>query len=182
MAASQGATIGVLGSGWEAVELAVATGVQTRSMLTFGSAGPLSHVLPRYLSTAVMKRLKQQGIVDVQQRSLVRYVAHHEQHVQQSPGGKAPSILPRLEVHSAKSYDLLDTQRTLVDLLIGTYIPVSMFHYLHGRLTVIVCKSKSLPMWLDRVGPPLFPPKTSPRACRYLAAMSTPPGTKLGLN
>jgi hypothetical protein len=109
MAASQGAKICVLGSGWEAVELAVAASKAGKEapLLAFGSAGPLCHILPRYLSTAVTKRLRQQGI-DIQERSLVRYVAHNVRHG-----------TPRLEVHAAKSFDMLDTQRFLVDLLVG---------------------------------------------------------------
>jgi pyruvate/2-oxoglutarate dehydrogenase complex dihydrolipoamide dehydrogenase (E3) component len=108
MAASQGATIGVMGSGWEAVELAVAAASagSKSPIMTFGSAGPLCHILPRYLSVAVTKRLQQQG-VDVQRRSLVRYVA--TDHKDES----------RLEVHTAMSYDMLDTKRTSVDLLVG---------------------------------------------------------------
>jgi hypothetical protein len=110
MAASRGATVGVMGSGWEAVELAAAAaaaaaGYNSPPMLTFGSAGPLSHILPRYLSVAVTRRLQQQG-VNVQGRSLVRYVA-------------ATDESSRLEVHTAKSYDMLDTKRTSVDLLVG---------------------------------------------------------------
>lgn len=110
MAASQGATVGVMGSGWEAVELAVAAASAGSKppMMTFGSAGPLSHILPRYLSVAVTKRLQQKG-VDVQHRSLVRYVA--TDHQDES----------RLEVHTAKAYDMLDTKRTSVDLLVGKW-------------------------------------------------------------
>ena len=107
MAAAQGAKVCVLGSGWEAIELAVAaakTGTEA-PMLAFGSAGPLCHVLPRYLSTAVTRRLRQQG-VDIQERSLVRYVA------------SSSTKTSRMEVHIAKSFDLMDTQRNLVDLLV----------------------------------------------------------------
>ena len=108
MAASQGATVGIMGSGWDAVELAVAAASlgSKPPMLIFGSAGPLSHILPRYLSVAVTNRLQQNG-VDVHPRSLVRYVA--TDHQDES----------RLEVHTAKSYDMLDTKRSYVDLLVG---------------------------------------------------------------
>lgn len=111
MAASQGATVGILGSGWEAVELATAAaaaGSNKSSVLAFGSAGPLSAILPRYLSTEVGKRLRQQGI-ETLERSLVRYVAQDRQNA---------SVVPRLELHTAKSYDLLDTSRRPVDLLV----------------------------------------------------------------
>lgn len=112
LAASRGATVGVLGSGWEAVELAVAAASvgSKEPMLAFGSAAPLSHILPRYLSTAVTRRLRQQG-VDIQPRSLVRYVSLDRQQ-----GRKG------LEVHTAKSYDMIDTKRTSVDLLVGKHL------------------------------------------------------------
>jgi hypothetical protein len=110
MAARQGAKVCVLGSGWEAIELAsaVAKAGTEPPMLAFGSSGPLSHILPRYLSTAVTKKLRQQGI-DIQERSLVRYVSHHV-----SPLNSTP----RMEVHTAKAYDFIDTSRNQVDLMV----------------------------------------------------------------
>lgn len=125
LAASQGATVGILGSGWEAVELAVAAAsVGAKApMLTFGSAAPLSHILPRYLSTAVTRRLRQQG-VDIQPRSLVRYVSL-DRH--QGRSG--------LEVHTAKSYDMIDTKRTPVDLLVGKRPWFRVISYMVWKLT-----------------------------------------------
>jgi len=135
MAAAQGARVCVLGSGIEAVELAVAAAYKENKTMTtrrikrknagkneeessslkvalvFGNAGPLSTRLPRYLSTAVSKRLRQHNI-DVQERSLVRYVAMAGQPLQ------AEDTLPCLEVHTAKSYDTLDTARRNTDLLV----------------------------------------------------------------
>lgn len=110
MAAAQGAKVCVLGSGWEAIELgaAAAKAGTEMPMIVFGSAGPLSNVLPRYLSTAVTKRLRQEGL-DVQERSLVRYVSHHASPL---------TNVTRMEVHIAKSFDFLDTSRKLVDLLV----------------------------------------------------------------
>lgn len=111
MAVSEGATVGILGSGWEAVELAVAASVKRKNkpLLTFGSAGPLSQVLPRYLSVEVTKKLRNHGI-NVLERRLVKYVAN----AIMAQGTK-------LEVHSSISYDTLDTQRDLVDLLLSKF-------------------------------------------------------------
>lgn len=110
-AASQGAKIGILGSGWEAVELAAAITRVSGSkppVMVQGSSGPLAHVLPRYLSAEVAARLRQQGIT-VLERSLVRYVQSSQ--VERS--------IPKLELHTAKSYDLLETKRTSMDLIVG---------------------------------------------------------------
>ena len=112
MAASQRAKVCVMGSGLEAVELAAAAATASNAnsttdsknvCLVFGSAGPLSTRLPRYLTSAVSKRLKSYGI-DIRERSLVRYVAFDDD---------------ALEVHMAKSYDFLDTARYKSDLLVG---------------------------------------------------------------
>lgn len=142
MAASQGAPVCVMGSGVEALELAATAAAAspdiTRSgkrrkrkhnkngngdkdssvasssgndddakvTLLFGGAGILFNRLPRYLSSAVAKRFKSAGI-DVQSRSLVRYVAmHNNQGVEEC------------EVHTAKSFDTMDTRRTRADLLV----------------------------------------------------------------
>jgi hypothetical protein len=74
MAASQGAKLCVLGSDLEAVELAIAaagsnaTGKDRNPVhLLFGGAAPLGGMLPRYLSTAVSRRLRAHG-VDVRER------------------------------------------------------------------------------------------------------------------
>jgi hypothetical protein len=114
MAASQGAKIGILGSGWEAVELAAAVSRVAGSkppVIVFESPGPLAHILPKYLGAEVAARLRQQGMV-VMERSLVRYV-------QNSHRDRSSSI-PKLELHTAKSYDLMETKRTSIDLLVGT--------------------------------------------------------------
>ncbi len=74
MAASQGAKICILGSDLEAVELAVAAVFSRKGeadgssiCMLFGGAAPLGGMLPRYLSTAVSKRLRHHGI-DVRER------------------------------------------------------------------------------------------------------------------
>jgi hypothetical protein len=132
MAASQGAKIGILGSGLEAIELAVACAMinkmkQTKQQrkgeesqkvcLSFGSAAPLGTILPRYLSTAVSKRLRSFG-VDIEERSLVRYVEHRSKSkIQGSMEENTQN--EGLEIHLVKSYDSLDTKRYNCDLLIG---------------------------------------------------------------
>ncbi|KAL3770755.1 hypothetical protein ACHAWU_009662 [Discostella pseudostelligera] len=103
MAVSQGATIAIMGSGFEALELAahcarIATASSSSSSMSnrmqtnvqkeghvsndgssnvkllFGNSSPMSNRLPRYLGVAVTKRLRQHGI-DVEDRTLTRYIA-----------------------------------------------------------------------------------------------------------
>jgi hypothetical protein len=85
----------------------------------FGSAGVLSTRLPRYLSRAVSKRLKFLGM-DIQERSVVRYVAMMAAEPSQS-SPSATTTMSHLELHLVKSYDSLDTQRHRADLLIGKF-------------------------------------------------------------
>jgi hypothetical protein len=111
MAATEGVKVCILGSGWEALELAATVAAYDQHkrgnvMLAFGNAGPLSHVLPRYLSTAITKRLRFLGM-DIEDRALVRYLSHYK-----STNG------PSVEVHTAKSYDTMDTNRKVVDLVV----------------------------------------------------------------
>ena len=103
LAASQGAKVAIMGSGWDATELAVAAALAGgKATLLFGGAGPLSLVVPRYLATSITKRLQQEGI-DVRDRALVRYISQ----VGQS-----------LELHTARAFDVVDTRRYTVDLVI----------------------------------------------------------------
>jgi len=130
MAASQLATVSIMGSGFEALELAAycarvsqaANGGQTSSkdeekkvQLLFGNAAPLSNILPRYLSAAVSKRLRQNGI-QVEERALTRYIslAYDNNGIQQE-GNKAA---PKLEIYTVKSYDSLDSKQLKSDLLV----------------------------------------------------------------
>jgi hypothetical protein len=143
MAASQNASVCVLGSGLEAVELAAAlsatklnrrnskrrngdgssTNESTgRISLVFGNAAPLSTELPRYLCAALSKRLRQQGI-DVYERRGVRYVSL-------SNNISHPSNMPTsVEVHVAKTADTMDTRRLSTDLIIGKS-PCSFYYLL----------------------------------------------------
>jgi hypothetical protein len=141
LAASQGASIYILGNGLEALQLAAAcrqqhgrsadtTNKTTHNhsnnntpvvTMVFGSAGLLSTRLPRYLSRAVSKRLQFLGM-DLQERSLIRYVAM----MAADPSSSSTSVttttsMSHLELHLVKSYDSLDTQRHRADLLIGKF-------------------------------------------------------------
>lgn len=126
MAASQGSKICILGSGIEAIELAAAVAEVQRNntnnsksttkeskkkanavSLVFGGAAPLANILPRYLSTAVSKRLQTQGI-DIEDRTLVRYISSSQQ----------SSNRGSVETHLVKSFDNLDSKRCQADLLV----------------------------------------------------------------
>uniref|UniRef100_A0A7S4UU18 FAD/NAD(P)-binding domain-containing protein n=1 Tax=Ditylum brightwellii TaxID=49249 RepID=A0A7S4UU18_9STRA len=136
MAASDpNSNVCILGSGLEALELACAANNSSNRRkngngnnngkikknssssnvsLLFGNAGPLSDRVPRYLSSAITKRLKLFGI-DVRERSLVRYVSSDDNQKKNGDVGG-------LEIHASKSYDSLDTCRLEADLLIGMYV------------------------------------------------------------
>lgn len=128
LAASQSATVAVVGSGYEALELAASLsrmqqprtnkndnnsdGTNNKKViLLFGNAGPMSTRLPRYLSAAVSKRLRQCGI-DVEDRSMVRYLS------MESSSSAAAGTVPRLALYTEKSYDHLDSRRMITDLLV----------------------------------------------------------------
>ena len=123
-AARKGNSVGILGGGWDAIDLAIAcsqasalatggsrrkrregTG-DTRPTLIYGAVGPLSHVLPQYLVSAVAKRLRSKRI-HVQDRTLVRYVSFDDR-----------ATKKKLGVYTAKAYDVLDSQRTLLDFIV----------------------------------------------------------------
>jgi len=101
----------VLGSGWDAIDLVVtaascAPTSRAAPTLIFGGSGPLSHVLPSYLSAAISKRLKSKNIT-VLDRTLIRYISHDD-HAKK----------PCLQIYVAKSFDFLDTNRLASDLLV----------------------------------------------------------------
>ena len=106
-AAQEGQNIGIMGSSWEALDLAVATAAvssrRNRPTLLFGAGGPLSHTVPNYLSSAIAKRLKQK-CVRIQDRTVVRYIQHEPE------GG--------LQLYAARTFDFLDSSRTTVDKLV----------------------------------------------------------------
>jgi hypothetical protein len=110
--ASSGSTIGIVGSGWEALELATRCRQRSNQSgsvhLFFGDSSPLKNVLPTYLGTALSKRLRSQNI-RVHDRTLVRYIAltgHRSK-------GRGP-----LELHSVKSFDYLDSSIDQLDWLV----------------------------------------------------------------
>jgi hypothetical protein len=107
-AAAQGAKIAILGSGWEALDLALVAEQQGKKKpsICFASQGPVWNILPSYLSTELRRKLSKRDI-DVQDRSYVRYVAN----IEHFRSGK-------IELHTARTYDLLDTRRTILDLLV----------------------------------------------------------------
>jgi hypothetical protein len=117
-AARRGDKVATLGSGWEAVEMAIAVSLASRSqksssVLVFGGKGPLSHVLPQYLSAAVAKRLTStKHNIEIYHRSLIRYVGTDF-------AGNDDNELTGLTLYTAKSYDLLDAARTAVQWLVG---------------------------------------------------------------
>lgn len=74
--------------------------------MVFGSQGPVWNTLPQYLSLELRKRLFKRGI-DIQDRSIVRYVADVDR-----------LKTKKIELHTARIYDLLDTRRTVLDLLV----------------------------------------------------------------
>lgn len=132
LAASQSATVAIMGSGFEALELAASLSRITqqqrsskndnnnndgnnnkRVILLFGNAGPMSTRLPRYLSAAVSKRLRQCGI-EVEERSVARYLSMESSSSSSSAAGAAP----RLALYTEKSYDHLDSRRIATDLLV----------------------------------------------------------------
>ncbi|VEU37371.1 unnamed protein product [Pseudo-nitzschia multistriata] len=110
-AAAKGAKIAVLGSGWEALDLLLVAerackSTKRRPTMCFASSGIAWHTLPPYLSAELRKKLGKRE-VDVQDRSFVRYVADYQQSNRQ-----------QIELHTAKTYDLMDTRRTALDLLV----------------------------------------------------------------
>ncbi len=159
MAASQGADVAIMGSGFEALELAAHCArlslssssssrwqnnergsddddddddddVRRRKrkvLLLFGNSGPMSTTLPRYLSSALTRRLRQFG-VEVEERAMTRYVAMDRPMTTStsSSSGDAKAMTsdedrrppPRLELYTVKSYDNLDSKRILTDLLV----------------------------------------------------------------
>jgi hypothetical protein len=120
LAASQGARLCILGSDLEAVDIAASASLAQQKKhrnrnsdshdisLICGGAAPLGHLLPRYLSTSVSKRLRSHGIA-CEDRSLVRYISA----ATSSQNGNG-----NIEVFLSKSFDSLETKRCTADLVI----------------------------------------------------------------
>lgn len=117
----EGAAIAILGSGWDAVDLAVSASTASKQpkntkakrttimppTIVFGAHGPLSHVLPNYLSNAVSKRLQSRN-VRVLDRSLVRYISCEQK------AGSPRSI----RLYTAKLHDFLEGSTASVDWVV----------------------------------------------------------------
>lgn len=114
MAASEGNKVCILGSGLEAIEIATSVSAmqdmkKNKTCLVFGNSGPLGDLVPKYLSTAITKRFKMNGI-EVADRSLVRYIASLEGSKREKDGA--------VEIHTVKSFDNMETKRVQADLVI----------------------------------------------------------------
>lgn len=138
-AARKGDKVATVGSGWEAVELAIAASVagqskrHSSSALVFGGKGPLSHVLPQYLSAAVAKRLTStRHNIEIYHRSLIRYVGTDY------TASNVDGDLAGLTLYTAKSYDLLDAARTSVQWLVGKW-PVLLLNNSTRHLLMTTC-------------------------------------------
>ncbi|KAL3902396.1 MAG: hypothetical protein SGARI_005855, partial [Bacillariaceae sp.] len=107
-AAAKGAKIAILGSGWEALDLLILAEQKGKKKpsICFASQLPVFNILPNYLSTELRRKLNKRDI-DIQDRSYVRYVADIE-HLRSR----------KIELHTARVYDLLDTRRIVLDLLV----------------------------------------------------------------
>jgi hypothetical protein len=135
-------TIGVLGSGWEALDIVALACRNTsrhrnKPVLIFGSYGPLCHVVPSYLSSAISKRLKSKHVT-VLDRSLVKYVSSTSN--KPSSSSKAPTS--QLRVYTAKSFDFLDGGTSTVDMIV-------IAPEIHGSRGSAAMPTYEIPEWLD---------------------------------
>lgn len=118
-ACQRGERVGVLGSGWDAVNLVAGCSNRSRRggrpLLVFGGSAPLGHVLPNYLSSALTKRLRSRKF-EIQDRTLVRYISHTDGTPTDNHG--TASKAPRLQLYTSKSYDFLDSGMDALDWLV----------------------------------------------------------------
>jgi hypothetical protein len=111
-AAQEGKQIAVLGSGWDAVDIAIATVCsctkrQSRPILVTGSSGPLRNVLPDYLASSLTKRLRVKGL-QIMDRTLIQYI-RSDTSSQNDP----------LHLYTCKSYDSLDISVNKIDRIVA---------------------------------------------------------------
>ena len=129
-AAKQGKKVAVIGSGWDAVALAVAISSsapaaarqrnKSAASMVFGGKGPLSHIAPQYLSAAVSKRLtSSKHKIEIFHRSLIRYIGSDQLYNKESGEYDKDA---GLQLYTAKSYDLLDAASSSVQWLVGKCI------------------------------------------------------------
>ena len=102
-------SVAILGSGWDAINLAVLVSQeQTRrrkrpsTILLFGASGPASHMLPSYLSAALAKRLSHK--IQILDRTLIRYITENP-----------TEGCPRLQIYTARTHDFLESSRHSCD-------------------------------------------------------------------
>jgi len=122
LAITEGARVCILGSGLEALGFAVHINTKLKKnidknkkgevTLVFGNSGVLNSRLPRYLRSALLKRLKGKGIL-LDEQSLVRYVSRSDD-VDTNKTENQSS----LEIFTGKTYDSLDTMRHFADILV----------------------------------------------------------------
>ena len=110
--------------------------------MIFGNPGPVWNILPQYLSSELRKKMEKRG-VDIQDRSYVRYVADVNR-----------LYTRKLELHTAKTYDLVETKRTLLDLAIGKSISYRLF-WIYFQCLICLCLQSRL-IRLEQKEPPQF--------------------------
>ncbi|KAL7537394.1 hypothetical protein ACHAXR_008866 [Thalassiosira sp. AJA248-18] len=185
MAAYQGATVAIMGSGFDALELAAYCARVSKEspsspsnrqqsndkkvLLIFGNSSPMSNRLPRYLSAAVTKRLRSFGM-EVEERAMTRYISMDTPMTSNTAAGRngksSNRIIaqPQLELYTVKSYDNLDSKRMLADLLVlapsvdglnGTAVVPTASSTQSFTYTSSTNKSIHLP-WSSLISPPLL--------------------------
>jgi len=96
-------TFAVMGSGWQALELALSKKRRRRkSHLIFGASNILPMTLPHYLATAVRKRCQKH--CHIHEQTVVRYIS------------KTPDA--KVSVHTARANDLMSSSSILADRVI----------------------------------------------------------------
>lgn len=113
--ARKGESIGILGSGWEALDLAVLASTSahkpSRTHIFYGSSMPLGRILPSYLGSLISKRLKSKG-VHIHDQTMVRYLSCPH-HVEGSDNDGVP-----FDVYTANSNDFMDSKKTSLHWLV----------------------------------------------------------------
>ncbi len=113
--ARQGESIGILGSGWEALDMAVLASLSSRkpsqTHIFYGSSIPLGRALPSYLGSLITKRLRSKGI-HIHDQTMVRYLSCPH-HADDSQNDGVP-----FDIYTANSNDFMDTKKTTLHWLV----------------------------------------------------------------
>ncbi|GAX09760.1 hypothetical protein FisN_11Lh272 [Fistulifera solaris] len=113
--ARQGESIGILGSGWEALDMAVLASLSSRkpsqTHIFYGSSIPLGRAAPSYLGSLITKRLKSKGI-HIHDQTMVRYLSCPH-HADDSQNDGVP-----FDIYTANSNDFMDTKKTTLHWLV----------------------------------------------------------------